>query len=63
MAASRVGAAAGKLEDLWRRASRRSAAADRRAMVRAGAHGRTGGCGMWGKEKDGDDMWGPHVSE
>jgi len=50
MAASRVGAAAGELEECG-------------GGRAGGARRRTGGCGMWGKEKDGDDMWGPHVSE
>ena len=54
MAASRVGAAVGKLEECGGgpacNGASRSPWADRR---------------MWhvGKEKDGDDMWGPHASE
>ena len=44
------------------RASRRSAAADRRASRRS-PWGDRRGWGKRGEEKEGDDMWGPHVSE
>ena len=42
--------------------SRRSAAADRRASRRS-PWGDRRGWGKRGEEKEGDDMWGPHVSE
>ena len=50
MAASRVGAAAGELEECG---GGRAGGARRRTDMR------------WtdGEEKEGDDMWGPHVSE
>jgi hypothetical protein len=55
------------IEGARQRASRRSAAADRHAMDRWCEQEPMGtaGCGRGkrGEEKEGDDMWGPHVSE
>ena len=62
MAASRVGAAASELEECG---GERAGGAQRRTGVQWCEQEPMADRRMWhvGKEKDGDDMWGPHVSE